>query len=70
MRQAHAGDLRTPALNQNSMTQLIAVTGRFNVADLLAGAGAALIIRAGRDNFAHIPARERPRTGPDNPSHR
>ncbi len=56
----HAGDLPSLLVNQNGMGKLTTVTDRVNVADLLAGAGTALMIHAGPDNFANIPTRYAP----------
>jgi Cu-Zn family superoxide dismutase len=60
MPQGHSGDLPSLLANQNGTGELQTQTDRFSVADLLAGAGTALIIHAGPDNFANIPTRYAP----------
>jgi Cu-Zn family superoxide dismutase len=60
MPQGHSGDLPSLLANQNGTAQLQTESDRFSVADLLAGAGTALIIHAGPDNFANIPTRYAP----------
>jgi len=54
---SHAGDLPSLLVGQDGTADLRAVTDRFSVADLLAGAGTALIVHANPDNFANIPTR-------------
>jgi Cu-Zn family superoxide dismutase len=60
MQVGHSGDLPSLLANDDGTAQLSTVTDRFTVDDLLAGAGTALIIHAGRDNFANIPTRYAP----------
>jgi Cu-Zn family superoxide dismutase len=57
---SHAGDLPTLLVNQDGTAQVAVTTDRFHVADLLAGAGTAVIVHAGRDNQANIPTRYAP----------
>jgi superoxide dismutase, Cu-Zn family len=56
----HSGDLPSLLANQDGTAQMRTVTDRFSIDDLLAGSGTALIIHAGSDNFANIPARYAP----------
>jgi hypothetical protein len=68
---AHAGDLPVLLAGPSGRTDQTAVTDRFILNDLLDGDGSAVIIHAGRDNLANIPARYSssaagaPATGPD-----
>jgi Cu-Zn family superoxide dismutase len=52
----HAGDLPTLLVNDDGTAQLRAVTDRFELKDLFDDDGSAVIIHAGRDNYANIPA--------------
>jgi len=56
----HDGDLPSLLVAQDGTAELRVGTDRVSVADLLAGAGTALIVHAGPDNFANIPARYAP----------
>jgi Cu-Zn family superoxide dismutase len=58
--QGHDGDLPSLLVNKDGTAELRVVTDRLSVADLLAGSGTALIVHAGPDNFANIPARYAP----------
>jgi superoxide dismutase, Cu-Zn family len=66
----HAGDLPSLLVNQDRTGELEFETDRFSVDELLAGDGSALMVHAGRDNFANIPNRYHSHTeentfGPD-----
>lgn len=52
----HAGDLASFQVRGDGTAMLVTTTNAFNKADLLSGDGTALIIHAGSDNFANIPA--------------
>jgi Cu-Zn family superoxide dismutase len=56
----HAGDLPTLLVNDDGTAELRFVTDRFRLKDLFDDDGSAVIVHAGRDNFANIPA-----TAPD-----
>jgi Cu-Zn family superoxide dismutase len=56
----HAGDLPTLLVNDDGTARLRFVTDRFELKDLFDDDGSAVIIHAGRDNYANIPA-----TSPD-----
>jgi Cu-Zn family superoxide dismutase len=56
----HAGDLPTLLVNDDGTAELRFVTDRFTLRDLFDEDGSAVIVHAGRDNFANIPA-----TAPD-----
>jgi superoxide dismutase, Cu-Zn family len=53
----HAGDLPSLLVNRDGTGELEFETDRFSLSDLLDGDGSALMVHAGRDNFANIPAR-------------
>jgi superoxide dismutase, Cu-Zn family len=65
----HAGDLPSLPMNEDSTAQLQFTTDRFTVSDLFDMDGSALIVHAGRDNYANIPTRYHSHTtdtfGPD-----
>jgi superoxide dismutase, Cu-Zn family len=65
----HAGDLPTLLVNQNGTGRLEFDTDRFSIGDLFDADGSALIVHAGRDNYANIPTRYHSHTedtfGPD-----
>jgi Cu-Zn family superoxide dismutase len=66
----HAGDLPSLLVNEIDGTgQLQFTTDRFSVSDLFDADGSALIVHAGRDNYANIPNRYHSHTydtfGPD-----
>ena len=52
----HAGDLSSLQVRGNGTALLVTTTNAFDQADLLDGAGTAIIIHADADNFANIPA--------------
>jgi superoxide dismutase, Cu-Zn family len=54
---AHAGDLPSLLVNQDGTGQLQFATDRFSISDLFDADGSALIVHAGRDNYANIPDR-------------
>jgi Cu-Zn family superoxide dismutase len=56
----HEGDLPSLLVNQDGSGALRTVTDRFNIQDLLDGAGTAVIVHAGADNFGNIPTRYAP----------
>lgn len=56
----HAGDLPSLLINEDGTGRMTAVSDRFNIDDLLAGAGTAAIVHANADNFANIPSRYAP----------
>ncbi len=62
---AHAGDLPSLLVNDDGTAVLKTVTDRFSIADLRDADGSAVIVHAGPDNFANIPARY---GGPDQES--
>jgi Cu-Zn family superoxide dismutase len=53
---AHAGDLSSLQVRGDGTAMLVTTTNAFDKADLLSGAGTAIIIHANADNFANIPA--------------
>lgn len=53
----HAGDLPSLLVNEDGTGELGFVTDRFSLADLFDADGSALMVHAGRDNFANIPSR-------------
>jgi superoxide dismutase, Cu-Zn family len=53
----HAGDLPSLLVNENGRGELRFLTDRFSISDLFDGDGSALIVHAGRDNYANIPDR-------------
>jgi len=65
----HAGDLPSLYADARGRARLVAVTDAFTVGELLAGDGSAVMVHAGRDNFANIPDRytssESSKPGPD-----
>jgi superoxide dismutase, Cu-Zn family len=65
----HAGDLPSLLVNGDGTGQLQFTTDRFSVSDLFDADGSALIVHAGRDNYANIPSRYHSHTydtfGPD-----
>jgi Cu-Zn family superoxide dismutase len=60
----HAGDLPSLYIGQSGAGNLTAVTDAFTLADLTDDDGSAVMVHAGRDNFANIPERYAP-AGPD-----
>jgi Cu-Zn family superoxide dismutase len=52
----HAGDFPVLLVNANGSARATFVTDRFRIRDLFDEDGSALIIHAGRDNYANIPA--------------
>jgi Cu-Zn family superoxide dismutase len=56
----HEGDLPSLLVNQDGSATLRTVTDRFDIPGLLDGAGTAVIVHAGADNFANIPTRYAP----------
>jgi Cu-Zn family superoxide dismutase len=65
----HAGDMPSLLVNADGTGELRFMTDRFTVADLFDADGSAIIVHAGRDNFANIPTRYHSHTedvfGPD-----
>lgn len=65
----HAGDLPSLYADAHGRARLVAVTDAFTVRELLRGDGSAIMVHAGRDNFANIPPRYTSslsgETGPD-----
>ena len=55
----HAGDLPSLLVNEDGTGQLQFATDRFSVSDLFDADGSALMVHAGRDNYANIPSRYR-----------
>ena len=53
----HAGDLPSLLVMEGNSARLEFVTDRFEVADLRDADGSAVMVHAGRDNFANIPPR-------------
>ena len=53
----HAGDLPSLLVNEDGRGELRFVTDRFSIRDLFDGDGSALLVHAGRDNYANIPSR-------------
>jgi Cu-Zn family superoxide dismutase len=60
----HAGDLPTLYVNGSGAGSLTTVTDALTRADLVDGDGSAVMVHAGRDNYANIPERYAP-GGPD-----
>jgi len=52
----HAGDLSSLQVRGDGTAMLVTTTNAFDQADLLDGAGTAIIIHANADNFSNIPA--------------
>jgi superoxide dismutase, Cu-Zn family len=52
----HAGDLAPLQVRGDGTAMLVTTTNAFNKADLVSGDGTAIIIHAGKDNLASIPA--------------
>lgn len=52
----HVGDLPSVLLSSSGTAELETRTSRFDVGDLFDADGSAVVLHAGRDNFAHIPA--------------
>jgi Cu-Zn family superoxide dismutase len=65
----HAGDLPSLLVNQDGTAELEFETDRFTLSDLSDADGSAVIVHAGRDNFANVPTRYHSHTydtfGPD-----
>jgi superoxide dismutase, Cu-Zn family len=65
----HAGDLPSLLVNRDGTGELEFETDRFSLRDLFDGDGSALMVHAGRDNYANIPNRYHSHTenvfGPD-----
>jgi superoxide dismutase, Cu-Zn family len=61
---AHAGDLPTLYVTRSGTGSLTTVTDAVTRTDLIGGDGSALLIHAGRDDYANIPERYAP-GGPD-----
>jgi Cu-Zn family superoxide dismutase len=65
----HAGDMPSLLVNADGTAELQFETDRFSVSDLFDADGSAVIVHAGRDNFANIPTRYHSHTynvfGPD-----
>ena len=65
----HAGDMPSLLVNADGTAELQFETDRFSVDDLFDADGSAVIVHAGRDNFANIPTRYHSHTydtfGPD-----
>jgi Cu-Zn family superoxide dismutase len=65
----HAGDLPSLLVSDDGRALLSFATDRFSLADLFDADGSALIVHAGRDNYANIPNRYHSHTydvfGPD-----
>ena len=53
----HAGDLPSLLVNENGRGELRFLTDRFSISDLFDDDGSALVVHAGRDNYANIPDR-------------
>lgn len=60
----HSGDMVSLLVNPDGTGEVSFTTSSFNVADLFDADGSAVIVHAGPDNFANIPARYAP-AGPD-----
>jgi Cu-Zn family superoxide dismutase len=60
----HSGDMVPLLVNPDGSGELSFMTTSFKVADLFDADGSAVIVHAGPDNFANIPARYAP-NGPD-----
>jgi len=65
----HAGDMPSLLVNEDGTAELQFETDRLSVDDLFDADGSAVIVHAGRDNFANIPTRYHSHTyntfGPD-----
>jgi superoxide dismutase, Cu-Zn family len=65
----HAGDMPSLLVNEDGTAELEFETDRFSISDLFDASGSAVIVHAGRDNFANIPTRYHSHTegtlGPD-----
>jgi Cu-Zn family superoxide dismutase len=65
----HAGDMPSLLVNEDGTAELEFETDRFSISDLFDADGSAVIVHAGRDNFANIPTRYHSHTydvfGPD-----
>ena len=55
----HAGDLPSLLVNEDGTGELEFETDRFSLGDLFDSDGSAVIVHAGRDNYANIPTRYR-----------
>jgi Cu-Zn family superoxide dismutase len=55
----HAGDLPSLLVNEDGTGELEFETDRFSLGELFDADGSALIVHAGRDNYANIPTRYR-----------
>jgi Cu-Zn family superoxide dismutase len=55
----HAGDLPSLLVNEDGTGELEFETDRFSLGELVDADGSALILHAGRDNYANIPTRYR-----------
>jgi Cu-Zn family superoxide dismutase len=53
---AHTGDMPSVLMHANGKADAEFATDRFDVSELLDANGSAVVLHAGRDNFAHIPA--------------
>jgi superoxide dismutase, Cu-Zn family len=53
----HAGDMPSLLVNRDGTAELEFETDRFSISDLFDADGSAVIVHAGRDNFANIPSR-------------
>ena len=53
----HAGDMPSLLVRDNGKSRLSFHTDRFTLAELRSGNGSAVMVHAGRDNFANIPER-------------
>lgn len=53
----HAGDFPSLLINEDGTGELRFTTDRFTLADLFDADGSALMVHAGRDNYANIPDR-------------
>jgi len=53
----HAGDMPSLLVTDNGRAQMTFVTDRFRLRDLRDADGSAVMVHAGRDNFANIPDR-------------
>ena len=61
---AHAGDLSVLFVDESGAGSLTAVTDALTAADLTDDDGSAVMVHAGRDNYANVPERYAP-AGPD-----
>jgi Cu-Zn family superoxide dismutase len=60
----HLGDMSSLLVKRNGTATLLLTTDRFKLADLRDADGSAVMVHAGPDNYANIPARYAP-GGPD-----